>query len=899
MRNSVGEGSRGFSSGSRLVLVVYLISLVLVTLSCFCLYACGSKHPVAQQLGHLRQSISSCVGSTVEDIPLPLIKELNSKLLSEFARLGIDPTRAVHSAPSGNENSVFDLTAIIEEPAGESLAPTGGVKLVWSERLIGDYDQNGAVEVADVTPIAQNYLNTISYRQPSDVGGVAFYPSGEPDGEGEENWRLARVDGDANGEIGVSDISSIAQHYLERLDGYRIYRKASGDAEFTMIGSPDDPGSPLTIPRTATFPPGESTPDANRPVRYRFTDSLSTEPGAYFYKVAPFDTESGAEGEASNVVAVIIGEPDNYPPEWTEDMDEPVTQGRDCRIIVGWPSAVDPNGDEVTYSTYYDDYPIPPADYAGTLDEWLALACEPVSSTFKPIYDEETDTWSDESVTPAVVLSPDDPRILALNPTRKLDDVEAGVTHDEIPLQVVSGLTEDSQLNERDWAYVENQPGGFPPEPGTNKTWVRQDPITNVTAIPDYVSPTVLTYYDGYATEDSIPASEPNMRERGRYYVAVAAVDDKGAHSALIKTSSFVIASAFLAVPLAHQFEPQRVGRTAYFRANIGNIWILCELDPPEGETGDYLEIAARYDPMTHTFDCTQINRSATYSNRNADVLHEFEDGSVLVCLSQYTTPGSTSFELLHAQDGAVMARENLNEVTGYPYISRVIYIDGRVVLLYGGTEFWPSHSWPLIMRRGYFGDWDEPEQIEEKTWGFTVGGIREERADIAIAVHKTELGDSAWEQPQYIRAIRINGDGYEELYLNLDEAGRMVPTMEGGSILQVNDRQMRFQEDATYTTYYFFTDTARSPVDGYLESLERAYQDARRVRIACSGSLATIIGDLSPILRQSNFLSQDPILIDRHIVDCNANAIFSGAFLDEYEPDIYYSGKHIVFSMF
>jgi len=896
------------ASVHRYVMTALILILVVFVLSC------GKKgsptirdthEPAANQSQSLSQSATS-------NSDAPSTDELEALLRAELARLGVDIERAVAKAPTGTENKVFDLAATVIDPDGPAgPLPPEGVTLSWTERLIGDCDQSGEVGISDITPIAMNYQAQVNYDDPAIHGGIEWWPTGDPDddggtgdtpspGSGAENWRLSRIDSDASGEIGVPDITPIANHYLERLDGYRVYRKGPGDVEFTMIGSPDDPGSPLTIPRESTFQPGETAPDANRPVRYRFTDSSSTEPGAYFYKVAPFDTESGAEGEASNVVAVIIGEPDNYPPEWTEDMDEPVTQGRDCRIIVGWPSAVDPNGDEVTYSTYYDDYPIPPADYAGTLDEWLALACEPVSSTFKPIYDEETDTWSDESVTPAVVLPPDDPRILALNPTRKLDDVEAGTTHDEIPLQVVGGLPEGSRLNERDWAYVENQPGGFPPEPGTNKTWVRQDPITNVTAIPDYVSPTVLTYYDGYTTEDSIPASEPNMRERGRYYVAVAAVDDKGAHSALIKTSSFVIASAFFAVPLESQFAPKRIMRNSCFKSNTGNIFVTFEIYPQEGESGDLVQILAKYDPAACTFDFTEVDRSATYVQLNGEVVHEFDDGSVLVFLHQDTISGNITSELILVKDGIIERRENIKPLAGDSYFSLVAYIDNKVVLLYGCTEYFsPTHSWPLIMRRGYFGDWDEPEQIEEKTWGFTVGGIREDRADIAIAVHKAELGDSSFEKPQYIRAIRINGSGYEELYKNVDEAGFIFNTFENGSILRVSDRQMLTQEDATYTTYYFFTDTARPPVDDYLESLERGYQEKRRLWIACSGSLATIIGDLSPILRQSNFLSQDPTLTDRRIADCNANAIFSGAFLDESEPDVYSSGEHMVFTMF
>jgi len=127
-----------------------------------------------------------------------------------------------------------------------------------------------------------------------------------------------------------------------------------------------------------------------------------------------------------------------------------------------------------------------------------------------------------------------------------------------------------------------------------------------------------------------------------------------------------------------------------------------------------------------------------------------------------------------------------------------------------------------------------------------------------------------------------------------------MVPTMEGGSILRVDDAQMLMQDDPTYTRYYFFTDMPRSSVDGYVGAFESGYQELRRVRIARAGSLgAFIAGDSNPLLRVELFLRQNPYLVETGVLDCSTNAVFMGDFLDESEPDIYLPGMNVVFSMF
>ncbi|MCH7472105.1 hypothetical protein IIA79_04040 [bacterium] len=150
------------------------------------------------------------------------MSELEQYLINEFKQLGIERAKVTATPPSGSENAVFDLAATLIDPdgppdgeGGGGLSPTG-VELTWTERLIGDYDQNGEVGIADLVPISQYWHEIVVYDHSGLHGGMAYWPSGSADdvgsdedvsGSGAYNWRVARVDGDANSEIGIADIT--------------------------------------------------------------------------------------------------------------------------------------------------------------------------------------------------------------------------------------------------------------------------------------------------------------------------------------------------------------------------------------------------------------------------------------------------------------------------------------------------------------------------------------------------------------------------------------------------------------------------------------------------------------------------------------------------------------------
>ncbi len=111
----------------------------------------------------------------------------------------------------------------------------GTYHLDWTERNIGDYDATGEVSIADITPIALNYLRTIE--------------------EATNDYELElyqQIDGDGSGDIGISDITPIANNYLVKVNGYDIWRNedpAEGAAWLVNIANPG-----LLNPDTASAP---------------------------------------------------------------------------------------------------------------------------------------------------------------------------------------------------------------------------------------------------------------------------------------------------------------------------------------------------------------------------------------------------------------------------------------------------------------------------------------------------------------------------------------------------------------------------------------------------------------------------------------------------------------------
>lgn len=132
--------------------------------------------------------------SPSEQCSIEAIKgNLAETLRAKLSERGINPDRCVNMPVSGDANCVKDISLSQDED--------DHYVITWHYRNAGDYDQNGTVEIADVTQLAMHY--------------------GESTGE-DENSIEAVVDGDDSGRIDIGDITPIAINYGARVAGYSI-----------------------------------------------------------------------------------------------------------------------------------------------------------------------------------------------------------------------------------------------------------------------------------------------------------------------------------------------------------------------------------------------------------------------------------------------------------------------------------------------------------------------------------------------------------------------------------------------------------------------------------------------------------------------------------------------------
>lgn len=164
--------------------------------------------------------------------------------------------KLVSAAPQGDANRV-DLSMVDDG--------FGGFMLEWSYLNVGDYDRNGEVNVADITPIA------------------VYFSSSQVDA----NWAEAQLaDGDGNGEVNVADVTPIAVNYLSQIAAYEV------QGSYFQYGPWDG------IDQLAYVPPGGTEPMAF--IYPLGASNYST------YSVVPVDS-AGVEGV--NSVLVTAGPP--------------------------------------------------------------------------------------------------------------------------------------------------------------------------------------------------------------------------------------------------------------------------------------------------------------------------------------------------------------------------------------------------------------------------------------------------------------------------------------------------------------------------------------------------------------------------------------------------------------
>ncbi|MBN2082758.1 hypothetical protein JW859_11220 [bacterium] len=165
--------------------------------------------------------------------------------------------------------------------------------LSWYYTNAGDYDQNGQVNVSDLTPLGVNFGLTAS------ASGCALFNAvtaglGSPFGS---QTALGTVDGDRNGEINAADITPIGRNFGQLLSSYRLYA-SSDPADY-----PDSPFEPAKLAPLAEIGLADAAGD-------RLTDRLSFSYSATgtgtgnSYWVRP--VLGASEGPASNVAGAAL-----------------------------------------------------------------------------------------------------------------------------------------------------------------------------------------------------------------------------------------------------------------------------------------------------------------------------------------------------------------------------------------------------------------------------------------------------------------------------------------------------------------------------------------------------------------------------------------------------------------
>lgn len=211
---------------------------------------------------------------------------------------------------------------------------TGSAELEWAHYQVGDYDQNGEVNISDLTPVGIHIG-----KNSSDPG-----------------WNTAQAaDGDGNGEINIADVTPIGQNFGAVVGGYVVESRRTSldeyaDYGFVSFSSGFDTGSLLefgySAPGNADFDSFRVSPVA--PTRefdwqvYRmdFPTSMSTHPVLASVNGKPVlawvDWDNTALMYARGLVSQPLG-----PADWDThavDMDAVIAEQPGLAVINGLPA---------------------------------------------------------------------------------------------------------------------------------------------------------------------------------------------------------------------------------------------------------------------------------------------------------------------------------------------------------------------------------------------------------------------------------------------------------------------------------------------------------------------------------------------------------------------------------
>ena len=194
---------------------------------------------------------------TPEGVDETLFQQLKDALAEQLRTLNVYPpnragerstAKLASTPPTGEANRVDDLTLVDN---GD-----GTCTLTWGYKNAGDYNQDGIVNIMDITPLAAHF--------------------NEPADETNE-W----IDGSRDGAITILDVTPLAAGFFNECAGYSVQ-------------GADEPGGGFTTIDTVNFA------DATGEVRLQFSFDLGAMTYVY-HRVVPYDSAL-TEGEPSRVV---------------------------------------------------------------------------------------------------------------------------------------------------------------------------------------------------------------------------------------------------------------------------------------------------------------------------------------------------------------------------------------------------------------------------------------------------------------------------------------------------------------------------------------------------------------------------------------------------------------------
>ncbi|MCB1220743.1 MAG: PQQ-binding-like beta-propeller repeat protein [Planctomycetales bacterium] len=234
----------------------------------------GGKDLPVEDLSAGQQSGSLALSAAIAEVETAVRPEtvsehdwsmLTEELVRVLSSRGLE--RLSSAIPPNDKALIGDFTA--EGDASQA-------SFSWSYRNAADYDQNGEVNIADLTTIAVHLFKTPA----------------SPD------WNAARLaDGDNNGEVNLADITPLGLNFANSVAGYRLENSADGVSGWNEVA--------VVNVADGSIPSGGGVK--------QFSYSQSGVPEGS-YRVVPVD--KGLDGPPSNVAALVASDPS--PGDWSQ-----------------------------------------------------------------------------------------------------------------------------------------------------------------------------------------------------------------------------------------------------------------------------------------------------------------------------------------------------------------------------------------------------------------------------------------------------------------------------------------------------------------------------------------------------------------------------------------------------